>query len=177
MRLIIFRLNIVGDTVENDLGIFERLDDYRKFEPILKAAESYGNEDYNVIIKWDKITNEGHRDYDQCLGAPFLLYTEGTGKVYTCGMFFEGKYEHDYHLGDLNTHTFKEILESDHYWEIINKVKNEIDVHKECYANCRTHSCNNFIWDAKDKDIDPQMVQRNSGGYTKSNPPPHVNFV
>ena len=77
MRLIIFRLNIVGDTVENDLGIFERLDDYKKFEPILKAAESYGNEDYNVIIKWDKITNEGHRDYDQCLGAPFLLYTGG----------------------------------------------------------------------------------------------------
>ena len=166
-----------SDTVENDLGIFERLDDYKKFEPLLKVAESYGNDDYNVIIKWDKITNEGHRDYDQCLGAPFLLYTEGTGKVYTCGMFFEGEYENDYLLGDLNTHTFKDILESDHYWKIINKVKNEIDVHKDCYANCRTHSCNNFIWDAKDKEIDSQMVQNNSGGYTKSNPPPHVNFV
>ena len=166
-----------SDTVENDLGIFERLDDYKKYEPLLKVAESYGNEDYSVIIKWDKITNEGHRDYDQCLGAPFLLYTEGTGKVYTCGMFFEGEYENDYLLGDLNTHTFKDILESDHYWKIVNKVKNEIDVHKDCYANCRTHSCNNFIWDAKDKEIDSQMVQNNSGGYTKSSPPPHVNFV
>ena len=35
------------------------LDDYKKFEPILKIAESYGNNDYKVIIKWDKITNEG----------------------------------------------------------------------------------------------------------------------
>jgi MoaA/NifB/PqqE/SkfB family radical SAM enzyme len=172
-----FQVKHCSDTVENDLGIFERLDDYKKFEPLLKVAESYGNEDYSVIIKWDKITNEGHRDYDQCLGAPFLLYTEGTGKVYTCGMFFEGKYENDYLLGDLNTHTFKDILESDHYWKIINKVKNEIDVHKDCYANCRTHSCNNFIWDAKEKEIDSQIVQNNSGGYTKSNPPPHVNFV
>ena len=29
-----------SDTVENDLGIFERLDDYKKFEPLLKVAES-----------------------------------------------------------------------------------------------------------------------------------------
>ena len=92
-------------------------------------------------------------------------------------MFFEGKYEHDYHLGDLNTHTFKEILESDHYWEIINKVKNEIDVHKECYANCRTHSCNNFIWDVKNKQIDNSTITKYSGGYTLNSSPPHVNFV
>jgi len=39
------------------------------------------------------------------------------------------------------------------------------------------NSCNNFIWDAEEKEIDQQMVQNNSGGYTVSNPPPHVNFV
>jgi len=147
-----------SDTVENDLGIFEKLGEYHSFVDVLKEAESHSEGDYNVIVKWDKITNNGHRDYDQCLGAPFLLYTSGDGKVYSCGMFFEGAYEKDFFMGDLTEKGFKEILESDHYWRIIEKVKNEIDVHKQCYANCRTHSVNNFLWDLK-------------------SPPPHVNFV
>ncbi len=147
-----------SDTVENDLGIFERLDEYESFAGLLEEAESHSEKDYNVIVKWDKITNKGHRDYDQCLGAPFLLYTSGDGKVYSCGMFFEGVYEKDYRMGDLTEKGFKEILESDHYWKMIEKVKCEIDVHKQCYANCRTHSVNNFLWDLKSA-------------------PPHVNFV
>ena len=75
-----------------------------------REAESHPEKDYNVIVKWDKITNKGHRDYDQCLGAPFLLYTSGDGKVYSCGMFFEGVYEKDYRMGDLTEKGFKEIL-------------------------------------------------------------------
>jgi MoaA/NifB/PqqE/SkfB family radical SAM enzyme len=172
-----FQVKHCSDTVENALGFYERLDDYSKFAPLLLEAESYGNDDYKVVVKWDKITNEGHRDYDQCLGAPFLLYTEGTGKVYTCGMFFDGKYEPEYRLGDLNKQTFQEIIESDHYWNVIEKVKNEIDVHKECYANCRTHSCNNFLWDVKDSGVTSGTVKKHSGGFTIDNPPKHKNFV
>jgi MoaA/NifB/PqqE/SkfB family radical SAM enzyme len=147
-----------SDTVENDLGIFERLDDYDKFAHILKEAEGYSNEDYKVIVKWDKITNKGIREYDACLGAPFLLYSGGDGRLYTCGMFFDGKYAEDYLLGDLTKNSLKQIIESDHYWKVIDKVKCEIDVHKECYANCRTHSINNFLWDLQ-------------------SPPAHKNFV
>ena len=172
-----FQVKHCSDTVENALGFYERLDDYSKFAPLLLKAESYGNDDYKVVIKWDKITNEGHRDYDQCLGAPFLLYTEGTGKVYSCGMFFDGKYEPNYRLGDLNKQTFQEIIESDHYWNVIDKVRNEINVHKECYANCRTHSCNNFLWDVKDHGVTSGVVKKHSGGFTIDNPPKHKNFV
>ena len=167
-----------SDTVKNDLGFYERLDEYHKFVPILKEAESYSNEHLSVIAKWDKITNEGKREYDQCLGAPFLLYGEGTGLMYSCGMFFSGaKYEQNFLMGDLNKQTFKEIIESDHYWNIVNKVKNEIDVHKECYANCRTHSCNNFLWDVKDSGVTSGVVKIHSGGFTIDNPPKHKNFV
>ena len=60
--------------VENDLGFFKRLDEYHEFVPVLREAESYSNDHLKVIAKWDKITNEGKREYDQCLGAPFLLY-------------------------------------------------------------------------------------------------------
>ena len=168
-----------SDTVKNDLGFYERLDEYHKFVPILKEAESYSNEHLSVIAKWDKITNEGKREYDQCLGAPFLLYGEGTGLMYSCGMFFSGaKYEQNFLMGDLNKQTFKEIIESDHYWNIVNKVKNEIDVHKECYANCRTHSCNNFLWDVKDGSVDQNIRQRHGGGYANTGKtPPHKNFI
>ena len=172
-----FQVKHCSDTVENALGFYERLDDYSKFAPLLLEAESYGHDDYKVVVKWDKITNEGHRDYDQCLGAPFLLYTEGTGKVYSCGMFFDGKYEPNYRLGDLNKQTFQEIIESDHYWNVIDKVRNEIDVHKECYANCRTHSCNNFLWDVKDSGVTSGIAKKHSGGFTIDNPPKHKNFV
>ena len=43
-----------GNAVENDLGFFERLDEYHKFVPILKEAESYSNETLKVIAKWVK---------------------------------------------------------------------------------------------------------------------------
>jgi len=167
-----------SDTIHNDLGFYQRLDEYEKYVPCLKEAESHSTETYRVIPKWDKITNCGHRRYDQCLGAPFLLYGEGTGRLYTCGMFFDGKYEKDYRLGDLSTQSLEEIVFSDHYWNIMAKVRDEMDVQKECYANCRTHSCNNFLWDAKlAGGLTPAVREAHSGGYAGTAPPPHVNFL
>lgn len=145
-----------ADTVTNDLGVFDRLKEYDSFLEILKEAEKMSSKGYNVIVKWGKITNKGKRNYDQCLGVPFLLYSSGDGKLYPCGVFFDFK-EEDYRMGDLVKQSFKEILESDRYWEVVEKVK-QIDVHKECYANCRTHSINEFLWQLR-------------------HPPEHVNFV
>ncbi len=78
----------------------------------------------------------------------------------------------------LTNRLFKEIIESDRYWNIIDKVKNEIDVHKECYANCRTHSCNNFLWDTKGKSIDVGIKKKHGGSYIQNGTtPPHKNFI
>ena len=145
-----------SDTVNNQIGIFERLHEYHSFENLLKAAERESAGNYRVIVKWKKITNEGKRDYDQCLGVPFLLYTSGDGKVYPCGMFFD-YLEDEYRMGDMTKMTFKEIVESDRYWEVVQKVA-QINVHKKCYSNCRTDCINSFLWKLK-------------------NPPAHVNFV
>jgi len=145
-----------SDTVDNDLGIFERLDEYHSFADILKEAETHSTDNYDVIIKWHKITNEGKRGYDTCLGIPFLLYSSGDGKLFPCGMFFD--YESDeYLMGDLLTQSFGEILNSERYWEIVEKIK-KLDVHKVCYANCRTNAINEFLWQVK-------------------SPPNHINFV
>lgn len=144
-----------SDATDNTLGIFEQLGEYKNFTELLKAAEAQSTENYNVIIKWGHITNEGHRNYKRCLGAPFFLYSSGDGRIYPCGMFFD-RQEEEYRLGDLTKQSFEEIVKSDRYWEVMRKVS-EIDT-CNCYTNCRTHMINEFAWQIK-------------------NPPEHINFV
>jgi|TARA_B100001964_G_C14259922_1_gene614816 radical SAM protein with 4Fe4S-binding SPASM domain len=151
-----FVIKQCSDTVVNALGVFNRLKEYDNFSDILKEAEGMSNEHYNVIAKWKKITNKGIRNYDQCLGVPFLLYSSGDGKLYPCGAFFDYK-EEEFRMGNLVKQSFKEIIESERYWDVVNKVK-KINVHKKCYSNCRTHAVNDFLWQLK-------------------HPPEHVNFV
>ena len=128
----------------------DRFDNEQQLTDILKEAEAQSRNDYNVIVKWDKILNESKRNYDQCLGAPFLLHTSGDGKLYTCANFFDGEKEEAYRLGDLVKQSFKELIESEHYWSVIDKVYNCINVHKECNSHCRTNSINDFLWEYKD---------------------------
>jgi MoaA/NifB/PqqE/SkfB family radical SAM enzyme len=144
-----------SDTVANDLKVYDRLGEYEHFNEILQKAEALSTDSYNVIVKWGKITNNGVRNYDQCLGVPFLLYSSGDGKLYPCGMFFDHE-EETYRLGDLTTQSFKEILQSERYWQVVEKVAS-LNVH-ECYSNCRTHAINDFLAKLR-------------------NPPEHVNFV
>ncbi len=143
--------------MEGDIGVRDKLDQYGRFNDILAEAEECSEGDYRVIVKWRKISNRGHRTYDNCLGAPFLLYSSGDGRLYPCGMWFDTR-EEEFRMGDLTEMTFKEIIESDAYWASVERQSCHIDVHKECYSNCRTHEINNFVW-------------------TLRHPPPHVNFV
>lgn len=145
-----------SDARDNTLGIYDHLEEYQSFQDVLKAAEECSTERYKVIVKWDMISNQGERNYDHCLGAPFLLYSSGDGRLYPCGMFF-GRYEKEFRLGDLTRQGFIEILESKRYQEVMDKVA-RLDVHTFCYANCRTHFINDYVW-------------------RLTHPPAHVNFV
>jgi radical SAM protein with 4Fe4S-binding SPASM domain len=145
-----------ADTVDNTLGVYNRLGEYDRFAEILAEAEALGTPDYSVIIKWRQVTNRGLRTYSHCLGVPFLLYSSGDGRLYPCGMFFNHR-EEEFQMGDLKEQSFREILESGHYWQIVQKVQ-EIDARNECYTNCRTNMINEFLW-------------------RLSHPPDHVNFI
>ncbi len=145
-----------GDTVENTLGVYKRLAEYDTYHDILTEAERYTTDSYHVIVKWKKISNRGTRSYDQCFGVPFLIYTSGDAKVYPCGMFFDFKKD-EYCMGDLAAQSFEEIVQGRRYWDVVEKVK-AINVQKDCYANCRTHYINEFLWQVK-------------------HPAKHVNFV
>ncbi|MBF0269679.1 MAG: radical SAM protein [Alphaproteobacteria bacterium] len=146
-----------GDTVSNKLGIYDRLSEYSAFDDLLMEAESLSTPGYDIIVKWQKIQSAGKRSYDACLGAPFLLYSSGDGKLYPCGMFFDWRSD-EFLMGDLCEQSFGDILASDRYWQVIDKVAKTMDVHKECYANCRTNEINNILWQL-------------------THPPKHVNFI
>jgi MoaA/NifB/PqqE/SkfB family radical SAM enzyme len=145
-----------GDTLQNTLGVYKRLGEYEGYTALLKQAEALSTPAYNVIVKWQKITNKGKKCFDRCLGVPFLIYTSGDGKVYPCGMFFDFKSD-EYCMGDLYKSSFSTIIKSKRYWDVVAKVS-RIDVHTHCYANCRTHYINDFVWKLK-------------------HPPAHVNFI
>jgi MoaA/NifB/PqqE/SkfB family radical SAM enzyme len=145
-----------SDTVDNTLGVFTRLGEYAGFAEALAEAEALSSRDYSVIVKWQKVTNRGARSYCRCLGVPFLLYSSGDGRLYPCGIFFSRR-EEEFRMGDLTRQSFREILESDRYWDVVRRV-GEIDVQSDCYANCRTDSINDFLWKLK-------------------HPPGHVNFI
>jgi MoaA/NifB/PqqE/SkfB family radical SAM enzyme len=145
-----------SDSQDNALGVYQRLGEYRSFTELLKAAEAEGRDDFQVIVKWGHVTNEGYRGYEQCLGVPFLVYSSGDGKLFPCGMFFQDRAE-EFCMGDLVKESFRKIWESDRYWDVVRRVAETIDVSK-CYSNCRTNCINEYVW----------MLRH---------PPEHVNFI
>lgn len=145
-----------SDTLQNSLGVFNRLSEYDAFSDSLAVAEQISSANYRVIVKWKKVTNNGERNYDNCLGAPFLLYSSGEGKLYPCGAFFDGNHD-DLCLGDLTRQSLKDILASQRYGDVVAKVSG-LDVHNVCYSNCRTDSINDFLWKL-------------------AHPPEHINFI
>lgn len=137
-------------------GVKQKLaiDDYNKYEHLMKEAESYSDENYNVIIKRKKMEYT-NRKYDKCYGCEFLPQISGAGEVYCCGNFFGNK---EFLAGNLINESFKDIVFGERYKQIMDKVKSEVDVHKSCGHKCRQNEINEFLWKLK-------------------HPPEHVNFV
>lgn len=130
------------------------INSYEKYESLMKEAESYSDEDYDVIIKRKKMHYK-KRKYDRCYGCEFLPQISGTGDVYCCGNFFGKK---EFLAGNIINESFKDIVFGKKYKQIMDKVKNEVDVHNQCGYKCRQNEINEFLW----------MLR---------NPSQHVNFI
>jgi molybdenum cofactor biosynthesis enzyme MoaA len=145
-----------SDTLESKLGVYNKLEKNKKrYSEVLLEAEQMSSEKYEVIVKWNKIMDT-KQDYKQCLGVPFLLYSSGDGKIFPCGQFFNEEHWDEFLMGDLTKQSFKEIIESKRYWQVVDYVKN-MGMDK-CYVGCRTDKINSFLWKVKHK-------------------PQHINFI
>ncbi|NUO09111.1 MAG: radical SAM protein [Candidatus Brocadia sp.] len=156
-----------SDDESGSLGV-----DYSKYHDmveILKKAESYSDNGYLVKAKWSKILSGGKRTYSRCYGPPFIMQFSGSGLVAPCGMLFHDKYKR-YHIGNIVDTSFKEIWQSDRYWEVINLIASEkFDARSMCGSLCLQHKVNEFLWDLKANNA---ALKKGEG-----EPPMHVNFI
>ena len=135
---------VIKQCSENEHYKLNSIDlNYSKHEVALKEAESLSDEHYNVIIKWNKMMNNGVRNYDQCFGCEFLPQISGNGDVYNCGNFFGNK---DFYIGSIAKESFKDIVFGKRYGEVMKMVKASVDVHSACGVNCRQNEINEFLW-------------------------------
>jgi len=141
---------------------------YEKIYPLLKAAEAFSTPTYQVTAKWSKIGDKGKRSYQRCYGPPFLLQISGSGLVAPCGMLFNDQYK-KFHVGNIVTTPFKEMVYGDRYWEVINYLASEnFNAQTMCGSLCLQHQVNTAL-DAVKKGAPLESPQGDS--------PQHVNFI
>ena len=118
--------------------------DYDKPEviKILKDCEAMSTDKTEIVVKWSFMEIGKKRPYNHCVDVPLLFQVSGNGKCYPCGYLFG---DERYEYGDLNKQSLAEILNSERYWGIINKMINEFNVHKDCQGCCRHDEINEFI--------------------------------
>ena len=143
------------ETPTGELGV--KFNEYANITEILKKAEQYSTSNYDVIVRWKKITRGKKRNYDKCFCAGnFMLRMSGDGSIYPCAQFFDLRSE-EFKAGNITEKSFKEIFHSARYKEVVQRIQ-QLDVHHECCTGCKEDSINEFLWMLK-------------------NPPPHINFV
>lgn len=156
-----------SDNEDGFLGV--EYEKYPEFYELLKEAESYSSGEYKVYVKWSKIKALGKRRYSKCYGPPLHLQMSGTGLVAPCGMLFNERYK-DFHIGNICTQRFKDIVMSDKYWDIMKKLHSPgFDPRTDCGSLCLQHKTNEQLYD--------YMNGKTTLEKPEGPAPEHVNFI
>ena len=154
-----------SDDEEGFLGV-----DYSGYERMyskLLEAESMSTDTYRVAAKWSKIKADGKRSYQRCYGAPYLLQISGSGLVAPCGMLFGERYK-KFHIGNIVTERFKDIVFSERYWEVMNYLRSEdFDAQKMCGSLCLQHKVNEHL----------DAIRKGATAAPVFGTPEHINFI
>lgn len=156
-----------SDNEDGDLKV-----DYRGYQDlfaILQQAEGMSEEDYQVSVKWSKIMAGERRSYQRCYGPPFIIQLSGSGLVAPCGMLFNERYK-KFHIGNICDTRFKDIWQSDAYWEVMNYLASpEFNAQTMCGTLCLQHKVNETL-DAYRRG---EIALAPPAGES----PPHLNFI
>lgn len=140
-----------ADDIDGTLGI-----DYRQYDALtetFKKIESMGDKDFRVVVKWSRIKDEGKRNYSKCYGPPFIIQMSGNGLIAPCGFLFNERYK-AFHIGNVCEERFKDIYESDRYWEVMKYLaSDEFDPRKRCGPNCLQDRTNDFLFKYKNGEV------------------------
>lgn len=76
-----------SDDEESTLGVdYEQYDDENLIK-VLKEAETYSTDQYQVTVKWSKIMSHGKKRYSKCFGAPLFFKCQERGLWHRAGCF------------------------------------------------------------------------------------------
>ena len=157
-----------SDDENGSLGV--HYEKYKELYGTLREAEAMSTSKTLVKVKWSKIEDGNIRSYQRCYGPPFLLQLSGTGLIAPCGMLFNDKYK-KYHMGNITEQSFKEVWQSDKYWDVIHELASErFNAQTMCGSLCLQHSVNKVLdnWIKAGK---PELVE------PTGTPPEHLEFV
>jgi len=154
-----------ADNIDGELGVDYAL--YDNCFPYFREAESYGDDEFRVQVKWSRLEDEGKRHYSRCFGPPFITQMSGNGLIAPCGFLFNERWK-AFHIGNITQQRFRDIFASDRYWEVMNYLASEFfNPQKRCGPNCLQHNTNDWLFKYKAGQV----------GFPTSPPPPHLGFL
>ena len=156
-----------SDDPKGSLGVDYR--DYEEHYDLLKQAEALSDDDFQVIIKWDKIKKGDQRSYQRCYAPAFIAQFSGSGVAAPCGSFFHQKYFR-WHYGDLHKTRFRDIFKGDRYWNVLASLGSlTFDAQRMCCQTCLQDAAN--VW------LNELLLDRRKLKRPEGDPPAHVNFA
>jgi MoaA/NifB/PqqE/SkfB family radical SAM enzyme len=154
-----------ADDVDHTLGT--DYTQYEKLNEIFDKIEAMGDATFRVIVKRDRMKDEGKRDYSRCYGPPFITQMSGNGLIAPCGFLFNEKYK-AFHIGNICDTRFKDIFASERYWDVMRYLaSDEFDPRSRCGPNCLQTQTNSFLF----KYVNGQVQ------LPQTAPPPHMGFL
>jgi MoaA/NifB/PqqE/SkfB family radical SAM enzyme len=160
-----FVIKHTADDLEGSLGI-----NYAKYADLFdnfKEAEACADDTFRVQVKWSRFERDGQRDYERCYGPPFLLQVSGSGLVAPCGFLFNERYK-KFHIGNICDTRFKDIWNSDRYWEVINYLaSDEFNAQMSCGPNCLQTNTNSWL----------DKFMKGTVTFADTPQPPHMEFL
>lgn len=154
-----------ADDVDHTLGTDYA--QYDKLNHIYDQIEAMGDDGFRITVKRERMKNQGERDYDRCYGPPFITQMSGNGLIAPCGFLFNEKYK-AFHIGNICDTRFKDIFQSDRYWEVMRYLASEeFDPRKRCGPNCLQTQTNSFLHKYVNGRIQLPTAP----------PPPHMEFL
>lgn len=131
--------------------------DYDRLAEEAGDLSSLDDDSFQVVYRRRTMANlkEEKPYYTKCGATPFFwAYVMADGAVYSCSAYLQ---DERFLLGNLNTHTFREIWEGEKRRANFAFVRDGLDI-GECRKNCRMDAVNRHLWDLE-------------------HPPEHVNFI
>ena len=154
-----------ADDVEGHLGV--DYTQYARLDETFRRIEAMGDRDFRIVVKRERIKDEGRRDYARCYGPPFITQMSGNGLIAPCGFLFNSQYK-AFHIGNICQTRFKDLYQSDRYWEVMKYLASpEFDPRERCGPNCLQTMTNSWLYHYK-----AGRVQLPTGS-----PPPHLGFL